>query len=107
MELKPLKDYHKQKVSKDGHNNKCAMCVNDYNKVKNRIKEKPRPDGSLRSMVIVHPSRYDYLMMYKAMEQMGYDLEKDIHLQFCEKYNLPPKQRQIKNKNKWSYKELI
>jgi hypothetical protein len=106
-EIKLLKDFHIQQKSKDGRNNKCASCVNSYNSIRNKVKGRKISDKSLRTLVIVHPSKNDYKMMYTAMEKMGYNLKEDIHLQFCKKYNLPYKLRQTKNKNKWTYKEVI
>ena len=50
-------------------------------------------------MKIVCPTRKDYYLMYKLMEKIGFDPTRDIHLQFCEKYNLKPKRRAAKQRN--------
>lgn len=44
--------------------------------------------------------------MYRFMKSMGYDLSKDIHLQFCERYNLKPKKRRYNAKNTYCFDEL-
>ena len=38
---------------------------------------------------LFNTTKSDYIQMYELFESMGYDLKKDIHTQFCEKYNLP------------------
>jgi hypothetical protein len=39
------------------------------------------------------PSAKDYMLTYKFLENCGYDISKDIHKQFCEKYNLTYKKK--------------
>jgi len=39
---------------------------------------------------LVKPTKDDYIETYTLLENMGYDLKKDIHIKFCEKYNLKP-----------------
>jgi hypothetical protein len=104
---KSLESFHKSKVHSDGRNIKCAICVNNYNKVQNQKKEKQKADPSLRGMIIVHPTKDDYLKMYLFLESLGYDPTKDIHKQFSQKYNLPYKKRDAKGKNKYSWEDCI
>lgn len=37
------------------------------------------------------PTKNDYVETYELLQKMGYDLKKDIHTQFCERYNLKPR----------------
>lgn len=56
---------------------------------------------------ISNPTFKDYCKMYNAMLKLGYDPSKDIHSQFCEKYNLPYKNRTLKQKNHYSYQDCL
>jgi hypothetical protein len=103
---KPLDSFHKCLSAIDGRNNKCRICVNNYNKIRNEQKEKKR-DTSLRKLAIISPTKDDFLNMYLFLKSSGYDPTKDIHKQFCEKYKLPYKVRDDKSKNIFSWKDCI
>lgn len=103
---KSVESFHKSKAFSTGRNSKCRICVNNYNKIRNKTLKK-ETDPSLRGLIIVHPSKDDYHKMYLFLNSVGYDPSKDIHRQFCEKYNLPYKKRDIKGKNKYSWDDCI
>ena len=103
---KSVESFHKSKAFTSGRNSKCAICVNNYNKVRNK-KQNKETDTSLRGLIIVHPSKEDYHKMYLFLKSVGYDPSGDIHKQFCEKYNLPYKTRDDKGKNKYSWNDCI
>jgi hypothetical protein len=103
---KSVESFHRSKSFTDGRNSRCAICVNNYNKARNKVK-KNETDTSLRGLIIVHPSKDDFHKMYLFLNSIGYDPSKDIHKQFCEKYNLPYKKRDIKGKNKFSWNDCI
>jgi hypothetical protein len=39
------------------------------------------------------PRKQDYQKMYEFLSQIGYNLDKDIHQQFCDKHNLRYRRR--------------
>lgn len=103
---KSVESFHKSKAYTDGRNSKCAICVNNYNKIKNK-EHKKETDPSLRGMVILLPKKDDFHKMYLFLQSIGYDPSKDIHQQFCDKYNLTYKKRDVSQKNKFSYDDCI
>jgi hypothetical protein len=105
---KPLNEYHKSKAFTDGLNSSCGICVNEYNS--NRNKEKRRTTIRDKSNVFFRLSntpQKDYCSMFEFISVIGYDLNKDIHKQFCIKYNLPYKKREAKSKNKYTHTDCI
>ena len=103
---KSVESFHKSKAFTDGRNSKCAICVNNYNKVRNKEKKK-ETDPSLRGLIIVHPKKDDFHKMYLFLQSIGYDPSGNIHQQFCDKYNLTYKERDDFSKNKFSYDDCI
>ena len=104
--VKSVESFHKSKAFTDGRNSKCAICVNNYNKVRNKEKKK-ETDPSLRGLIIVHPKKDDFHKMYLFLQSIGYDPSGNIHQQFCDKYNLTYKERDDFSKNKFSYDDCI
>lgn len=105
---KNIEEFHKSKSFSDGRNNKCAKCVNDYNSLYGKKKrQEQKKDTSLRGMILVHPTKEDYKKMYLFLKTIGYDPTKDIHKQFCEKYNVPYKERADKNHNFYTWEDCI
>lgn len=64
---------------------KCRICTNKLRRLKRKS------EGEHRSYLALTGVRdIDFIETFQFLKSIGYDLEKDIHLQFCEKYNLTP-----------------
>lgn len=64
--------------------------------------------GRKKSMVNTNPfgmagvRKEDYENMFLFLKEIGYDLTKPIHQQFCEKYGLKEKERLKRKQNKFT-----
>lgn len=89
---KSIDSFPKNTSMKSGRSNKCKICHNLNIKIdrskKNSGYERVRDHLSMHFV-----TKEDWCKMYKFIKMIGYDLEKDIHKQFCEKYGLPEKKR--------------
>jgi len=83
---KDIKQYHTAKGVGDGYTARCKKCKMDGLLIPKEKKEKIE----YRPLTLAAPSMEDYVEMYLTLKVMGYDLTKDIHEQFCHKYNLIP-----------------
>lgn len=106
---KSLSSFHKCKRNADGRNAVCSICRNTENRERrgsnknNPVKEKViRVD--FRSGIL---SKKDYCRTLEILTQMGYDITKNIHEQFCEKFSLPKKETPPTNKLKWGFQDCI
>ena len=48
----------------------------------------------------------DWIETFEFLKQIGYDLSKDIHEQFCDKHNLTPRKRKYENSIIYTPQEL-
>jgi hypothetical protein len=103
---KPISEFHKRVDNIDGLNKKCRMCVNEYQRERTKNKTKKPEDVSAR-FALNKPGVEEYQVMYKFLISAGYDITKDIHKQFCEKYNLVPKPRNVKDRNQYTYQQCF
>lgn len=96
---KKISSFGKVAKNADGHNKVCKICLNAYHKRKRQ--EQDYPLRKLNLPRLSNVSKKDYCFMYEFLEKIGYDLQRDIHLQFCEKYNLKPKKRPSKHESRY------
>jgi hypothetical protein len=94
--VKSIKSFHRNNLFKDGYDSRCKLCkqkgitctkkgnTKDFQRA---IKD---ADNGLRLSSV---RREDWLEAYQLLSQMGYDLNKNISEQFCEKYNLKYKEK--------------
>lgn len=90
---KSITNFHKNKSMKSGYENVCKQC----RKLGRVIVRKPPMLKVERDWVIEFklncPTKKDYQLMYQFLTNIGYDISKDIHKQFCDKYDLSYKNR--------------
>lgn len=82
---------------------RCKQC-----KIEGNIIPRKHVDYSSRTgmkLRLGKPEKQDYIETYELLDKMGYDLKKDIHIQFCEKYNLKPRQPKKEFKGRLSPEE--
>ena len=104
---KPISEYHKSKAFTDGINSKCRDCVNLYNSIRNKEKRLLQKDSTPVFFRLSNTPKRDYCSMFEFMTAIGYDINKDTHKQFCDKYNLPYKKRESKSKNLYTHTDCI
>jgi hypothetical protein len=83
---KEIKCFSKQQGIGDGYAARCKKCKLEGNLIPKEKKERIE----FRPLTLAAPSIQDYILMYKLMEDIGYSLKEDIHIQFCTKYGLTP-----------------
>lgn len=100
---KPLIEFHHSSAGRYGRQTRCKVCCSIYNKNYRQNKKKdPSLIPNTSNLRLVSPKLDDYCKMYKFLYEMGYDLTKDVHVQFCERHNLIPKVRKKGHKNAFS-----
>ena len=108
---KKLTSFFKNRNNKDGLQKSCKICVNNnvkhYRQLRKENEEREdRFDGKTLSMI--GSVKSDYCAMYSFLSKIGYNVEEDIHLQFCEKWGITtPKQRKGRGSkvNRYTYKD--
>jgi hypothetical protein len=76
---------------------------NEKRKLKD-TERKPKPDGKFLTLSGIKED--DYCQMYKMLSKMGYDVTKDISVQFAEKHSLLVSKSPRKGpENHWSYQD--
>ena len=78
-----------------------------YKKWREEKKKTPDPLGAHSALKLTNTKKTDYCDMYRFLGKIGYDLTRDIHIQFCEKYNLPLKKRPSKSQNHYGPNDCI
>jgi len=96
-QTKPIKLFYRLATSNDGYTARCKRCMIDKIKIfKGESKTKAKL-SHLRShdeiIDLRGITREDIRQSYLLIQSLGYNICEDIHLQFCEKYNLPPKKK--------------
>jgi hypothetical protein len=65
---------------------------------------KRKQDGKFLSLAGI--KKEDYCQMYNMLSKMGYDITKDISVQFAEKHSLLVSNKQRRgDENHWTYKD--
>ena len=100
---KSIKSFYKSNVK--SIMNRCKICNQQgkmcINETQSRLKHK-KEDGPQ----LFNVSKNDWIKTFLFLQSIGYDLEKDIHLQFCEKHNFEPNKRGFENSIIYSPKDL-
>lgn len=84
---KVIQYFYEKKGDSSKIEENCRKCVNaSKRETKNRVV------NERYSLGLVGLTDNDFIDAFKFLKSIGYDLTKDIHQQFCEKYNLPTKE---------------
>lgn len=103
---KPIKSFYKTNVKSVA--DRCKICNKEGKMCKENIQPK-KQTGNKRNTdgpQLFRVRKEDWIKTYQFLETLGYDLEKNIHHQFCEKHNLPIKKRNFENSTLYSPKDL-
>lgn len=98
--LKSEKNYTRNTQVPRGFNARCKTCVSEgfkCTKTNDRVKKSLIDKSEYPKLK--NTTAEDWIDMYKFLESIGYDISKDIHIQFCEKHNITPNIR-----NKYPYR---
>jgi hypothetical protein len=94
---KPLKSFYRLSTSKDGRATRCKRCIIDKVKIFKGEQKTKAKSMHLRTydeiIDLKGVTRNDIYETYLALQRLGYNVCEDIHLQFCEKHNLPYKKK--------------
>jgi hypothetical protein len=107
---KEVTSFYAKRNCKDGLQAHCKICSYEMTKQSNekrRLKDterKSKPDGKFLTLSGIKQD--DYCQMYSFLSKMGYNIEMDIHSQFCEKWGINVSKRPRKGpENHWSYED--
>lgn len=91
---KNITSFYKYAKSNDGYNPRCKICVSTYNRTKKepKVKDKDKLNDN-RHLTLRNPSHQDYCTMYELLSIMGYNIQKNIHKQFVNKFSLDYQKR--------------
>lgn len=105
---KEIKNFYKNNIREDGFDGRCKACKIACKKCRQgRRKTKPiftKQDKN--APMLFNVTQKDWIEMYKFLESIGYSLEENIHIQFCEKHNLTPRKRMREKSLYYSPKDL-
>jgi len=93
---KNLTSFYKYAKSPDGLNPRCKICCSQYQRKHRKEKTEENKKDKLndnRHLTIRNPSHSDYCTMYELLSLMGYDIQKNIHKQFVNKFSLTYQKR--------------
>jgi hypothetical protein len=104
---KDVKHFHKSSHYKDGRQSRCKICKL-YGKSKQPHKHiKVEKDSWANNFSLAGCKDADFCKSYKLLTLLGYSVEGNVHLQFCEKYGLEPKKKQTRDENRIKYFECL
>jgi len=105
---KPLKEYFSCQKCGDGHLGICKVCKKSGKTIRD-MNPKKQPkfnrmwsnfDDNFMKMKVV--TKDDYRSMYEFLKGCGYDVSKDIHQQFIDKWNATSNKKPLKYKDRGS-----
>jgi hypothetical protein len=112
--IKNVDEFYNNKAMSDGKQFVCIDCnkiqQKHYAKIrKEKNTEAPKKKNLTSSeMNLLGLKKDDFCEMYSALSKLGYNLELDIHTQFCEKWGLKVSKSPRKGKeNTYTYQDCI
>lgn len=84
---------------------RCKICFKKKIFIYPKVNPEDRPPKKRKSeMFRLNATTFeDYELTYKFLEICGYDIKEDIHKQFCEKYNLKYKKKNVFTQPEYLY----
>jgi hypothetical protein len=105
---KPINQFYRNNALIDGYEKRCKSCK--INNISSRVKAEPKSFGEKYNaevtMNLVGLREDDFRSTYLFLQSIGYDLSRNLHEQFCEKYNLPVNPVPYTTKYHFSPKQL-
>jgi hypothetical protein len=108
---KSVESFYKRTSYPDGLANECRICINVYAREyrKRKKQEQQEPEDKVRKsppairLSATRPD--DYCEMWEFLSSIGYDVNGNVHLQFCNKYGLTPDPIPLKIKKRLTYQD--
>jgi hypothetical protein len=102
---KPINQFYRNNALIDGYEKRCKTCK--INNISSRVKAEPKEKYNAEvTMNLVGLREDDFKSTYLFLQSIGYDLSRNLHEQFCEKYNLPVNPVPYTTKYHFSPKDL-
>lgn len=102
---KDWNSFYRNALMPSGWESRCKVCKNT--RVSCRAKKSKVIKVQYRDAPHLHyVKKEDWIDTYDFLKLIGYDLTKNIHEQFCIKYNLEPKERTKEKSIQYSPKDL-
>lgn len=101
---KEVKYFYKNNQNYNGYQPRCKICQQTKKRINPNRPDKPM--SSVRALCLSRIDKNDFIDAYDFLKKSGYDLERNIHIQFCEKYGLIPKERTKEKSLYFSPKDL-
>jgi len=92
---KKFESFGRNNQYSDGLQRMCKICKNDRQRNYMKKRGRPRKQNSNEKIDtkfrLVNPTKNDWCLMWSLLTEIGYDVNKNIHEQFAEKYKVPVK----------------
>lgn len=105
---KEIKSFYKNKMMPLGYESRCKVCKQNKLKCNGRGeygKKAGRPQLK-NTPQLWNVRKEDWIETYEFLKSIGYDLNKNIHEQFCERYDLKPRKRMYEKSIQYTPKDL-
>jgi hypothetical protein len=105
-----IKNFNKNSSFSDGYESRCKICKSNGTKIISKSdgkwsKKNHKIKRSDYILPFTNPLKRDYVQSFTFLRDMGYSLDQDIHIQFCEKYGLTPNNPKQTFKNTFTVKD--
>lgn len=108
---KSIDSFYRRRAYTDGYAKECKICINIYNREyrnKRREEQKPVKKKERPPSIRLNATRpEDYCEMWDFLASCGYDVQGNVHLQFCLKYGLTPDTKLLSIKKRLSYTDCL
>lgn len=103
---KDIKHFYKNALLPTGYEKRCKICKNSRVKCKKGVGNKRGRPQLKNQPQLWNVRKKDWVDTYEFLKSIGYDLNKNIHEQFCEKHNLPTRKRMKEKSLQYSPQDL-
>jgi hypothetical protein len=103
--VKKIESYPKNNRLVSGYDRTCKICRNANQRIYRQNRK--NNDKTSTEMKLSGLSRRDWCATYEFLKSIGYDVTKDIHLQFSERHGLPYKKRPQRNTLTYTHQDCL
>lgn len=86
--------------------NRCRICKVEGKMCNSKMNVEKTKRNIVEGPMLINVKKEDWVKTFLFLQDIGYDLKKDIHEQFCEKHNLPTRKRYWEASTIFSPKDL-
>lgn len=104
---KEIKSFYRNMMMPSGWESRCKLCRQNKLKCRKGKSKRNAAKPALKNVPqLWNVRKRDWIETYEFLKSIGYDLSKNIHEQFCERYNLQPRKRMYEKSIQYSPKDL-